>query len=468
MSLIVNIILLVCMYPLLFLLYFIQKSEGKRKSDSLFGIRYSKDWLSDTEYRQFEEEYDHAMKRYLLILAVIPLLTFFIPYFSISFTIWMLWILAAIVLTMLPYYRENRKVLALKQERCGFLETEHITYAELKGAGEIRRVRWLKFAGPLLLCICFSVFSIFCFHGKRLVPFCIVVISFSLCTLLFFLCALSTDRGKTKVISSNSDINVNYTRATKNIWKNFWIISAWLNTAFVSFILAEMLLEEYFSISLSYLILWGSIVYALAETVVGIVLFTKYQKLSSQYQKYMDLPQNEEEQNWIGGMFYYNPRDRHTIVSKKVGIGTTVNFATPAGKVSGIFTALALLSIPVLCVWIILLEFTPISLTVSGNTLVARQLKNDYVIDISTIEDLTLEDEKPTVRRTSGTGMDNLQKGTFRNSTDGTIQLFWNPQNQLYLRLVSEDVIYYLGGYDDEETREVYEILTDELLTDGK
>lgn len=149
----------------------------------------------------------------------------------------------------------------------------------------------------------------------------------------------------------------------------------------------------------------------------------KQQRLARKYAKKMDLIYEDDERHWICGMFYYNPGDKHTMINKRVGVGTTLNMATPAGMALTGFSAVALLSIPVRCIWIILLEFTPISLFAEQDRLIARQLKNDYVIETDAITEITLE-------------------------------------NEYYLRIVADDTIYYLGGRDDDQTQTVYEALT--------
>jgi len=64
--------------------------------------------------------------------------------------------------------------------------------------------------------------------------------------------------------------------------------------------------------------------------------------------------------------------------------------------------------------------------------------------------------ELPRTSKVSGTGMDNLLKGTFRNSADGKFQCFLNPQNNLFIRFTADETLYYISGYDDEETRLIY------------
>ncbi|HEX8998106.1 MAG TPA: DUF5808 domain-containing protein [Ktedonobacterales bacterium] len=41
----------------------------------------------------------------------------------------------------------------------------------------------------------------------------------------------------------------------------------------------------------------------------------------------------DEDRYWLAGVFYYNPDDPDPFVPKRYGLGWTINFAHPAGKV---------------------------------------------------------------------------------------------------------------------------------------
>lgn len=455
-----NFIFWVTIYPSLFLIYFIQKGEGKAKYGTLFGIKYSNEWLSDSELHAFEEEYRHKLNQYCFIFALIPLVTFFIPYTSIYFSVWMLWMLAAIVICMLPYCKGNSKLKVLKKERCPQENAPEIRYAEMKNAGLIRCVKGRQFVPPCVISTVIASIAFQYFSKTDSILHGSIIIILAPCNFLFYAVALYMDKTKTTVISSESDVNVNYTRATKNIFKNFWLQCIWLNILFLVILFLLMLAEvNHYTVSGSVSV-WSMVIYSCIIIWLCMKMTKKQQRLARKYAKKMDLIYEDDERHWICGMFYYNPGDKHTMINKRVGVGTTLNMATPAGMALTGFSAVALLSIPVICIWIILLEFTPISLFVEQDRLIARQLKNDYVIETDAITEITLENELPRSGRISGTGMEHLQKGKFRNSVDGRIQLFLNPENEYYLRIVADDTIYYLGGRDDDQTQTVYEALT--------
>ena len=131
---ITNIITFISIYPIAFILYYFQKSTVKShaKRGILFGISCSQ-WLSTQERDQIMETYLGKLKRYLRIFALLPVATFFIPYLSLNFTLWMLWVLAvAVVQYLVPYAQGFNQVQKLKAIYTLPEETRDTALYELK------------------------------------------------------------------------------------------------------------------------------------------------------------------------------------------------------------------------------------------------------------------------------------------------------------------------------------------------
>ena len=261
-------------------------------------------------------------------------------------------------------------------------------------------------------------------------------------------------------IRDSSDVNINYARAKKNLWKNFWLISCWLNTALILFLEILTLSARHMGICS----IAGMIVYTLLLLLLCIFCMIKLKKIDRSYAQKRNLTSDEnDDRNWIGGILYYNPSDPHTMVEQRVGIGTTVNMATSLGKGLTIFSAIMMLSFPLLCIWLIQEEFTPIDLVIQNHTLCAQHLKTDYQIPLSEIKDPTLltASDLPDWTRTNGTSMDTLEKGTFTISGGEDVKVFLNPKNDAFIQFSANGKTYYMGGVDDTQTKGIYE----ELLT---
>lgn len=458
-SLIINIFMFICIYPTLLILYFSQKSAGEAKSGALLGIRYSSEWLSKEELTQIQQTYRRRMKRYTIALALSPLAFLPIPYFSISITLWMAWLLIAIVLMLLPYAQGFNQMKALKRLRAMPAEQSNNTLYELKDAGNIRTLYPADWFPLVAINLILPAFTLFHFRGERLWSYSIVILTFSLSTLLLVGCALWMDRMKTQVISRDSDINVNFARANKKLWKGFWLINCWVMTAYTALMLIYLLSPNPSDQVSFYLILGGSIGLCIFMIFLITRLAAKVTKLNRLYEEKADFVPEQDEKGWIGGIFYYNPQDHHTMVAKRAGIGTTCNMATPFGKGIAIFTALCLLVIPLSSIWLMLEEFTPPKLTLQDDALMASHINAEYTVPLEDIESLTLLTELPRGTRVMGTSMSTLAKGTFRNSADGRVQECLNPMLEYFLRVETADTIYYLSSYDDNATLEIYESL---------
>ena len=145
------------------------------------------------------------------------------------------------------------------------------------------------------------------------------------------------------------------------------------------------------------------------------------------------------------------------MVNARLGVGTSVNFATPVGKALAVLSVVALLSIPFLCIWLMLEEFTPISLAVEDGYLKAKHFKVEYEIPLNELEDLTIVSELPGGSKVSGTAMDHMKKGTFFSREEGRYELFISTECTMFLKFEVENRVYYMSGIDDEETMEVLE-----------
>lgn len=452
-----ELILTVCVYPFLFIMYFLVKNEGGVQKTGCFGITLTKDNMKEPEAAKIIKEYNKQMRRTFIALLLAPLPMLFIPWFSIYLTFWMVWLIGGIFAFFIPFGRANTKLKDLKREK-GWKKDgeEKQTLVEMKSAGKVRRVKWYQFAGPCAISIALFVWALIRFHGEKLEALSAAVGSLAFVTVLFYIMAVWMDRQKTQVISEDSEVNLNYTRAKKNLWKNLWTACAWVNTAYT----ACMLFSLGTDFALSGLFFWGTAAYILVTIALLFGVIKKRRNIDKAYADKMDIVLTDDDDNWLWGMIYYNPKDKHVMVEKRVGIGTTMNMATKAGKGMGIFCGLMLLSLPLVCFWCILLEFTPIQLSVTDGRLMASQIKADYSVPVSIMEDITLLEELPKWSKVNGTGMENLQKGTFRIAEVGSCRVFLNPENKVFIRFTAAGETYYMSGYDDAETLQVYEILT--------
>lgn len=454
------LIMAACMYPVLLILYGVMRYYGRPRAGLLFGARVGPELEGEAALGEITRRFRRRVTLWLLVLAVIPLVTLPIPYMSIAVTFWMLWCFVAIFALQVPFAQANRAVRAWKAEH-GYAGTgESRRLVETRDLGEMRGLPWPVPAAATLVSLGAAAFAV---AGARsaadALTVGLVAFTFALITPLLGGCGLWMERQRQKVISADSQVNLNYNRARRALWRKYWMFCLLVNTALT--LAYSVTVGVDFELGMVSL-LWGTIAYVAALLAATGVLMHRLGRLDQRYRDRMDLAAAEDDDDcWLWGMFYYNPNDRKATVEKRIGVGTTVNLATPAGKGLMIFVAVVLLGVLLVCVWTIRLEFTPIRLTVQGDTLVAEQLREDYAIPLEDIQEVALVEELPDMTRANGTAMDNLSKGDYRLRESGEhCQVFLNPQNTVFLSLLAGGQRYYLSAATDQETLALYASLT--------
>jgi len=462
---ILNFLMLLAMYPMMMIVCYVMYVSMKPKNGLAFGCTVSAIRMKDETLKEIERQWTAEMKRNIIITALLPFTAFFIPYVSIQITIWTAWVFVLIVLLEWPFIKANAKVKDLKRGMGWYDKENPEEFIELKAAGEVRRVKVGVFMAPFavsMLAVAFVYGLTFVENGiiknvGYVQDFGLLILMLALLNLFFIWMAQWMDRQKTEVISTQSDVNLNYARAKKNIWKDFWLQSSWVTTAYV-WVCALALI---FNMRFDLVILVGCVVYTFVVMALLLPVMRKIKEVAARYEKERDIVVDEDDDRyWIWGLIYNNPKDKHTMVSQRVGMGTTINIATKAGKAWWAVTVIVMLSIPVLLGWLIFEEFTPISLSIQEDELHANHLKLEYELPIAEIENLELVDELPKTTKVVGSAMDTLKKGSFRAKGTGERYIFFlNPENEKFLRFEVDGQVYYMSGFDDEETRTVYEMI---------
>ena len=451
-----NIIFLVTCYPIILIMYFMLRN-AKDKNGYCFGATLSKELKNDPAVEAIDIEYRKKLKTSMIVLAIIPIVAFFIPYISLAFSLWMYWILVVCFYPMVLFAKANKKVRELKKER-GWEQVSEVSYTDLKFVTVPRKVKFITFLPALILSVVPVGLSYVVFQEEGFAAVRICLIVFALCTLIFYAFAVLTDRQKMSVISEDSDTNMNFARAKKQIWKNFWLICTWVNTAFIWFSFAGM----YFRHRAITVLLWGSVAYGIGIIFVVMWVIKKINELNRKYESKRSLVDTiDDDRHWPYGMMYYNPKDTHVMVENRMGTGTAMNMATGLGKGMYIFAALCLLIIPVSSIWLVLLDFTPIQTAVVDEKIVCTHLSVEYEIPLEEIEEYTVITELPEMTKVNGNGMDDVYSGTFEIYREGMFETFLNPQNDLFIKIQTEDELYYISGVDDGETQEIIDILAE-------
>ena len=193
----------------------------------------------------------------------------------------------------------------------------------------------------------------------------------------------------------------------------------------------------------------------------GMMAFVRRErKIESRYINEMTVTEDEDDY-WIGGLLYYNPKNKRFNIKKRMGLGSTINMAHPVGKIVAAVIVLILIFCFGSMVYVGMAEATPIKMSIEDNTLICHHLSNDYEIEIDSIESITYDEniDSLTFAKVAGFGMPNLLKGSFSVNGENGCKVFLNPENGNYIKLVSKGVTYYLGAATAKETKTIYETL---------
>ena len=451
---ILNIIFGVTCYPLIFLMYFLLRN-ARDKNSWCFGATLSKEWKKDPAVEAIDVEYRKNLKNTMIVFAIVPVCAFFMKHMSIVFTFWMIWILVISFFPLYWYAKANKQIRVLKEKR-GWNQASEVTYTDLKLAALPRKVKFVTFLPCLLLSVLPMVLSFTLNKEAGLSAFRICIVIFGLCTFLFYISAIWTDRQKVTVICEDTDINLNFARAKKQLWKNFWLICAWINVAFTWSIFFSM----YAATSGFVWIIWGSGVYCLAIIGMSVWLVKRLFAINKKYEDKRTIGNStDDDRHWIWGIIYYNPKDNHSMVENRMGTGTTMNMATGLGKGMYIFATICLLIIPISCVWMVMLDFTPISTVVKDDTIICTHLSVEYEIPLEEVETYSTITELPDMTKVSGNGMNHVLSGTYEIYREGMFETFLNPQNHLFIKIETPRETYYISGADDIETQKILDAL---------
>ncbi len=455
-GMIMSIIFLVTCYPIFIMIYFVYK-KADENGGYCFGATLPGGYRQQPEVQAIIEEYRKRLKLGMIVLGIIPLPFMLVDSFSINMTLWMIWMLGMTFVPGVLVSIANRKIQLLKLEK-GWIQEQQIRYTDIRIASIPRKVTIITFLPMLILSTVPMILAFVLLQDQGQEIFAWLVTVFGLCTYLFYLLAIWTDKQKVEVISEDSNINMNFVRTKKSAWKKFWVWSAWLNTVFTW----VMLLVIWQRFVLMSWVLWGSIIYSVILLILAWRLVKTLFSINRTYESKKTIHnQTDDDSHWPYGLIYYNPRDKHHLVECRVGMGTQVNVGTKLGMGLTVFAGAMILLIPIMCVWMILMEFTPMQLSMEENTIVCTQLTEEYRISVEDIVNFeTVEKLPEDMIKVNGSGMDNFLCGSFEVYRQGEFELFVNPNNHLFIKIYTEDATYYFSGTDDAETEEVLRILS--------
>ena len=420
------------------LMCFMLRNEARFKKNIVVGVTFPKEGREDSEVIAVLSKFKRGMVWICigLVLAAVPCM--FIDRFGVQYAVWFIWIDLVIVLPYIYYGICNKKLKEIKRKRGWLRQSDSV--AEIKVAAV--PVKWLS---PVMFVLPF-VLSLFpaAFDTDMWIVYVIDAFMVLLCWFGY----RYLYRNKAEAVDDNTEITEMLTRVRRYNWGKCWLWCAWFLAALN---VGIWLLQNFIWPLMAVIFI---ITCALCGAVVSVEFKTRrmQEKLTedSGAEYYVD-----EDDKWLLGIFYYDKNDSHLIVNNRVGMNSTFNLAKPAGKVIAALLAAILLAMPLIGVYIIKAEETPVTIRIDNYSVEAVHMGTHYIVALDDIVYVQLLEEKPDIKRVVGTGMDNVQKGKYRGDL-GRMTVCLDPRVGPYILITTDDNELYLFGSSDGKTGEIY------------
>lgn len=449
---IVNLIVVLAMYISLPLIWWILRSASFERNNLILSVTLPPEGRKDPQVLELAARFRKQMKNFFWGMTLIIVPAVVLPWVSVCTLYSLVWLIAVIFVPYILFAKANTALKKLKRERGWKTGGSRKTVAALPPAQQPERLSVSWFLPPVI----FSAVPVVSILGDGWPDNWNMVLLVTVgCCLLVTLVSLViyplVFRQKLDALDEDDTLTAALTRVRRYNWTKCWMSLSWV-TAIYSLVVWGC------RGNMAWYFLWTA-VYSLIT--LGISLQTEFSARRAQRTLTMgreESPQVDEDDRWLWGLVYYNPDDNHNFVNERVGMGMSMNLARPAGKWMMGITLVILLAMPLLGVWLMVEEFSPIQLSLQGDILVSQQAFTTYQVPLDQVENAELLESLPSASRIAGTGMENLLKGGFVVEGYGNASLCLNPHDPPFILLETTEKTYILGG---ENAAELYHSILD-------
>ena len=474
MNILFNIIMLVIMVPTVVFIFLYEYPAKWRDKKYIYGVLNRTEFKEEKAAERVDEVASTCRKnaKWLLIISLILMVLFcFIPDLNIRIILWTTFVFVDLVLMMVPFAKGNSELKSLKRE-LGIATKKGVVYTDLKGAGSIHALKKSSILVPNIIATVFFLVALlndigvvklvgllpgqFPYQARIMTSMTgvLLFISFMLIAIAFMM-----DGIRNEVISEDSDVNANYNRAKKKNMADFMVMFTWINTAIIIIMMIMMCIWDN---QLIYLAIYALYMFTI---MIGLFIYGKRQRQVEKRYKAETSVEIDDDDNWMLGQFYYNPDDKRLNVTKRAGVGTTVNLAHPVGKMIGIVSMLLVIFTFIMLAYVGVLSKTPMEVRISDGNVICHQMKDDYVIPINGIDEISMESDtsKLKLRKEAGYDMPPMNKGKFNINDEGGCITFLDLDTKNYIIISAEGKKYYINAPSDEETEKIYNEVVNQI-----
>jgi len=155
----------------------------------------------------------------------------------------------------------------------------------------------------------------------------------------------------------------------------------------------------------------------------------------------------DDDEYWLWGLFYYNKADKRFWIKDRVGMNMGMNLGRPVGMVLMLLSGLVILAMPLIGVWSVAQEFTPITYGVEGHVVTASQVRT-RIFDLGDHFQAEVLDALPHGTRTMGTSIGTLREGRFTFDGIGAAYVLLHADQPPFVVFTAEDGQVLVFNYD--------------------
>lgn len=385
--------------------YIMLRNMSKRQKGLLLGVTLPPEADALPEVQAIVKQYRTRLGTLCLVCAALSVPLAFVQETAIALTLWMLFFFAGLALPYLPLLRANAKLKALKKAAAGQNAPTRVVDTAASAFALPKPMGLWTLLPPLVL---------------SLAPI-------ALPGLL---------------------------RVRRLYWDRFWRLNLWALA-----VLNGMLALGFRSEAT---ILGGTLGFTVLLVAATLWMELSVRRAQAVLTDAATIVADEDDA-WLGGIFYYNPTDKRFLVAKRIGLGSTVNLGTWAGKLYYAFVGLVLVACLAIGPIFGLVDSIPTRLELSGSApvcLVASHGQSEkYRLDTDAITDVQLRDTLPEAARTWGTGMDHYLQGDFYVIGEGNARFCLDPTQKCFLRVEAAGQVYWFTGDSEDHTAAIAQAL---------
>ena len=353
MTWIIKLVMFICIVPSVIMMYVLGFSRNPGRKKMIMGVRDNPKFHEGEAAKKFDEIVGSARKAGLIITVLVILISVILlclPVNDGTILAWVLLAFAMLILTAVPYGKANTELKNLKKE-LGITKSG-VTYADLTSTNTVHALKlpWIILPNVLALIAAAAAILIdlgVIGTGTASGKYELTTMSMSLLfvAILFVPIAVLMDNTRNIVISRDSSINANYNRAKKKTWADLFTAVSWANALCL---IANVILMVFTNSETA--LMAGILGYTAVLMVILALGVISQKRVEERYTRDTELELQDDDDDWILGMFYYNRNDTRLNVEKRLGFGATINFAHPAGMVIGVISALIIIGSFIVCI----------------------------------------------------------------------------------------------------------------------